>query len=335
MARSLMLAMALVSLGGWAAAGEGWKAYTNAEGLPGNEIQFLKQDDAGAIWVGTLQGLGVWRDGKFAVALKDCPAYDVLTQGQGQRWVGTGNGAVLINGEVRKGDLKGSLVAPLVAYDDKTVWAIAKDRGTEQNKLVAWSGGEWQPVDRFKAEKVVDLARTPSGTVWVTIDGDGAYAVDPKQGVASAVKHLKGSNVNPIAEDSKKRTWAGLLKGGVMAFDGKEWTRHLEKEKSAVFSIKEDAAGNIWVATNANGIWRYDGKKWTNDLAEEGAITMLATTSDGKVWISSQMTGGLRYWENGKWTVALAGPLPVRCLLETKDKKVWAGGVLDGVHVQP
>lgn len=317
-----------------ASAADGWKPITAENGLPGNEIQFLKQDESGAVWIGTLQGLGVFRDGKFSIAVKDKQIFDVAPAGGGRHWVGTGDGVLLLDGGKAQEQLKGFLVAPLVAYDAKTTWAISKDKKTEENKLVANDGSGWTDVERFKAEKVVDVNRTPGGTLWVTIDGNGAYAVDPAKGAAQAVWHLKGLNVNVIFEDSKKRTWAGLWGGGVRIFDGKEWASHLPKEKSTIFAIKEDSRGNIWVATNANGLWKYDGTNWTNDLKEEGSVNMLATTSDGKVWISTQSEGGLRAADDGKWKSVIPGPLPIRCMIETKDKKVWAGGVLDGLHVQ-
>jgi hypothetical protein len=176
-----------------ASAADEWKLVTAENGLPGNEIQFLKQDESGAVWIGTLQGLGVFRDGKFSIAVKDKQIFDVAPAGGGRHWVGTGDGVLLLDGGKAQEQLKGFLVAPLVAYDAKTTWAISKDKKTEENKLVVNEGSGWADVERFKAEKVVDVNRTPGGTLWVTIDGNGAYAVDPAKGAAQASSKTRKS----------------------------------------------------------------------------------------------------------------------------------------------
>lgn len=230
--------------------------------------------------------------------------------------------------------LKGNTVAPILPYGKDSLWAISKNRGNEQNTLMEYSKGEWKAVERFKKERVVDIYRSSGGLLWVAVDGNGIYEVDPQKGPGEAVHHLEGLNVTAFAEDSRKRIWCGLWGRGVRVREDGAWVTHLKNEKSYIFSIHQDTKSAIWVATNANGLWRYDGEKWANHLRDEGAINMLATTSDGKVWISTQTMGGLRYWDGTKWRMSLTSPLPVRCLLETKDGHVWAGGVLDGVYVK-
>jgi len=332
--RALLTFVLTAALAAAALAADKWQLVTEDQGLPGNEIQFLSQDEAGTIWIGTLKGLAAFKNGKFQTRIKEGEIWNVFPIGPDKYWVGTANGVILLEGDKQTPTLHGSTVAPILPYGKGALWAIAKNRGTEQNVLVENSGGGWKPVERFAKERVVDLYRTSDGAMWVALDGNGIYAVNPAQGPDKAVHHLEGLNVTALAEDSKKRVWCGLWGRGVRVYENGAWTAHLIKEDSYVFTIQEDKAGTIWVATNAHGLWRHDGKDWVNDLREEGGINMLAATSDGKVWISSQMKGGLRYWDGKKWVVSLDSPLPIRCLLETKDGKVWAGGVLDGLHIK-
>ena len=324
----------LCCLGGLSHGADKWKNLTTDDGLPGNEIQFLEQDADGTIWIGTLSGLGAYKNGKLSVVIEKGRFWDVLRVGPNKFWVGAAHGAVLLDGQKQEVGLKGSTVAPILPYDDKTIWAIRKNLGSEENALAQNSGEDWQVVEKFKKSRVVNLYKASDGTMWLSVDADGVYAVKPKQGVDAAVHHLEGLNVTAMMEDSKKRVWIGLWERGVAMYDGSTWHRHLKKEKSYTFALREDTGGTIWVATNQNGLWRFDGKEWVNDLREEGGINTLETTSDGKVWISSQAGGGLRYWQNNKWNVSLDSPLPIRCLIETKSKQIWAGGVLDGVHIK-
>jgi ligand-binding sensor domain-containing protein len=308
---------------------------TKDKGLPGDEIQFLRQDDAGAVWIGTLSGLGVFRGGQFTNLVTRGEFWDVLQVGPHKHWVGGGGGALLIEAGKQTWSLPGNTVAPIIRVNDTTVWALAKNRGTERNTLMENAGGDWKPVARFEKERVVDVLPTREGAVWVALEGNGVLVVPPRGDPATAVQHLAGLNVTTMRQDSQGRVWCGLWGKGVAVWEKDAWTTHLTKEKSVILAIREDARGGIWVGTNEKGLWRYDGKAWTNDLADEGAINMLETTSDGRVWISSQAVGGLRYWDGTKWQVSLGNPLPIRCLLETKEKTFWAGGVLDGVYIRP
>jgi len=322
-------------LAGTAWSAEKWENLTQeSHGLSGNEIQFIKADAAGTVWIGTRSGLTACSGGKFSVVLNQGEIWDVLQVDKEKYWIGTGGGAILRQGKETKLTLEGTTVAPVIQFSDKAVWAIKKDRRTERNWLVENQGGDWQDVERFKAEKVVDLLKTSDGTVWVIIDANGVYEVNPAKGVDAAARHLEGSNVTTLFEDSKGRIWFGLWEGGVACLEKGQWTRHLKKEKSFIFGIKEDGQGNLWVATNQNGLWRTEGEKWVNDLKEEGGINLLVATSDGRVWISTQTRGGLRYWDGKAWQVSLDSVLPIRCMFETKDKQIWAGGVLDGLHIK-
>ena len=329
-----VVALLLAAAAGADQAPNRWTRATRDTGLPGNEIQNLKQDDKGTVWICTLSGLATFSGGRFSVLDEQGWYWDVLEIGPDKYWLGTSDGAVLLDGGKKRNTLRGNTVAPLVRYDSKTVWAIAKNLRTEKNALVQTSGEEWEVVTKFKDENVTFVTNTPSGKLWLSVEGNGLYEIDPKQEVEKAVKHLEGKNVTAVFEDSRKRLWAGTWGQGVFVYDAGKWTAHLLKEKSAIFAIREDGKGNIWVATSANGLWRREGDKWMNDLKEEGGINMMDCTSDGRIWISSGDVGGLRYWDGAKWVVALDIPLPIRCILETRDKKLWAGGVLDGVYIR-
>ncbi|MBI2194491.1 MAG: hypothetical protein HYU36_21140 [Planctomycetes bacterium] len=332
--RFLLATPFLLCAGSMVAAAETWENLTTDQGLSGNEIQFIKEDEDGGLWIGTRSGLSFFSNGKLSTRLDGIEIWDILKASPGCYWIGTSGGVVHLQGDRQETFLQGTTVAPVVPLDGAAVWAISKNRATEKNSLVEWKGGGWEAIEKFKDEKVVDLKRTSDGTLWVLVDGNGVMAANPRKSLDQATHHLEGSNVTTVMEDSRKHVWFGLWEGGVVVYDGKNWTRHLPKEKSFIFHVVEDARGTVWVATNQNGLWRQEGDKWVNDLKEEGGVNLLAATSDGRVWISTQTTGGLRYWDGRAWQVSLESPLPIRCLTEDRAHGLWAGGVLDGVHAR-
>ena len=323
------LASLLASLA-WAA-DERWIHLTTEGGLPGNEIQFLRERPDGAIWIGTLTGLGYYRDGKCTTLVKGCRVWDVLPAGKAQYWVGTGRGVFCVGKEQGEPALKSYSVAPLVKVGGDKVWAIAK-KGQE-SLVIQLDAGKWAPVKVLAKEDAKDLFRTGDGRIWISVEGNGILEIPSCDAPDKAVRHLEGRNVMSFQEDRGGRVWCGTWGHGLHLLQQGQWSRHLSRERSAILDIDADRRGAIWVATSAHGLWRQHAGAWSNDLKDERGINLMEPTSDGRVWISNQARGGLRYWDGKAWKVALPGPLPMRCLLEARSGDIWVGGVLDGVHV--
>jgi len=313
-----------------AAAAEQWIHLTTEHGLPGNDIQFLRERPDGSVWIGTLTGLGYYRKGKCAVLVKGYKAWDVLAAGEAGYWVGTRRGVFLVGKAQGEPAFKGHSVAPLIKVKGGRIWAIAKGK---KSFVVQFDGKEWAPVKALEEEDAKDLFHTRDGRMWVSVEGNGILEIPSYDTPDQAVRHHEGRNVTAFQEDGKGNVWCGTWGHGLYQLQQGQWNRHLSREKSAILDIDVDTRGKLWVATSAHGLWRQDGKDWVNDLKEERGINLMEPTSDGRIWISNQARGGLRYWDGKSWCVALSSPLPIRCILETKRGDIWAGGVLDGVHV--
>lgn len=331
--RTPLLLAAMFCLTIAAGAAENWTSITVKDGLPGNEIQFLKEDRTGKIWIGTDSGLARWEEGALSVLLDEGRAWDVLARGPKNYWVGTGNGVLRIKGDSQERQLAGNTVSPILRYRKDVIWALAKSRRTEQNFVVEHTSEGWGKLGAFKDKKIADLYRTSDGKLWVAEDGDGVHEVNPKAGPQKAAHHLRGLNVTALMQDSKGRTWCGLWNRGVRVLEDDRWESHLTGEETYVLAIDEDCNGTVWVATSSDGLWAFDGDSWKQHKAEAGPINLLSTTSDGRVWISTQSKGGLEYWDGDAWQVSLPGPLPIRCVMEADNAWIWAGGILDGIHL--
>jgi ligand-binding sensor domain-containing protein/signal transduction histidine kinase len=73
------------------------KQFRKAEGLPGDFVRCLHEDQTGAIWIGTSDGLGRFKDNRFAVlntrrGLFDNVICDIEDDGRGYFWISSYNG---------------------------------------------------------------------------------------------------------------------------------------------------------------------------------------------------------------------------------------------------
>ena len=81
--------------------GSAWKNYTMSDGLPGNHVFMLHQDDDGTIWVGTSSGLARMDGESFKVfttedGLFSNQVFSMTTAADGSRWVGSFGGVARI-----------------------------------------------------------------------------------------------------------------------------------------------------------------------------------------------------------------------------------------------
>ncbi len=80
--------------------GESWETYTQQDGLAGNDVRAIMQDEEGAIWFGTFDG-GVSRfDGKSWITyaqqdgLANNSVHAIMQDKEGMIWVGTNSGGI-------------------------------------------------------------------------------------------------------------------------------------------------------------------------------------------------------------------------------------------------
>jgi len=81
--------------------GENWQVYTVADGLPGNHVFMLYQDDAGTLWIGTNNGLARLDDGGFrkyttSDGLFSNRVFAMTSGADGSYWIGSYGGVARV-----------------------------------------------------------------------------------------------------------------------------------------------------------------------------------------------------------------------------------------------
>jgi ligand-binding sensor domain-containing protein len=309
-----------------------WKHITEADGLPVSMVQFMERigDD---VWVGTLDGLVRFTDGKGTKIVAGQAVWDILPDGRDTYWLGTAKGILRLEDGKLSESLTGTSVGTLERFGEQGVWAVAEDR--DRFSLRELRDGKWQAHPRLKGQSVSELFPTSNGTVWALVETNGIVAADPAQEPDEWVHHLRGFNVQSFCRDDKGRIWCGTWDRGIKLLENGEWKTVLKQEPAAITAIVQDGDGHIWAATNANGVWQYDGEKWHNHLREVGIINVLERTADGRVHASGQSVAALRVWDGKAWTDLVAQPGGFRTVLLGPGNKLWAGHTLSGVYVQP
>ncbi|MBK7932221.1 MAG: diguanylate cyclase [Acidobacteria bacterium] len=283
------------------------QGYSKADGIDHHEIYPMLRAKDGTIWIGSVNGLTTYRDGKFeAQTLRSAAGADKNSQWpsgrafvqslweapNGKLWVGLSGGLFLVeNGVATK--LQG----------DAYFMAIQNDR--EGNVWVATTRGLFRYVDEKLVEKfstdnglpnesMTTVFQDSKGNLWFGCYGGLSRYENGKFINYSTKEGLAGNYVRTIYEDNDGTLWIGTYDQGMSRFkDGSffNYGEHNGLYNSGVFAIREDEANNFWISSN-RGIYRVSRRE-LNDLAD-GRIGKINSIGYGKEdgMLSTECNGG-------------------------------------------
>jgi hypothetical protein len=290
--------------------------------LVGKQINCLA-DEEEYIWIGTVNGLVKLHKstgefivyGKWNSELPDNYVLAIAIDGQGNKWIGTGNGLAKFDGEnwiVYNTSNSG------LPYD--LVWSITIDRwgnkwiGTNSPSgggLAKFDGVNWTVYNTSNSGLpgfyVFAIAVDGQGNKWIGTSG-GLAKFD---GVNWTVYNTSNSGlpynyVQAIAIDGQGNTWIGTFGGGLAKFDGVNWTVYNTSNSGLpdndVNVIAIDRWGNKWIGTSGRGLAKFDGVNWTiynssNSGLPDNNVHAIVIDEQGNKWIGT--SGGLALFREG------------------------------------
>lgn len=211
--------------------GQEFKHFTTRDGLSGNWVEWIFEDNGGNVWLGGSEGLNYFDGQRMTTitGLKNQPLFEVHGIAQdktGNIWVGTGDGVWIYD------------------HQKLTEFKLANGESLSNTRSVI--------TDR-------------SGNIWMA-GATGLYRYDGKQ----TQRYFDGF-AGYVYEDKKGTIWfAGSEKGGsnmkiyqIREDNNVPFPISILPETGMIFFIFEDQQGNVWFGIDNNGVIRYDGKGFT------------------------------------------------------------------------
>lgn len=313
-------------------------------GLPANRVTSVAIGADGAVWAGTVAGLGrydgrAWQTFTTADGLPADAIRDLAVDLDGDVWAATAAGLARYDGEWRVYDA-GGLLAALPSAD---VAALAVDRANRlwvatAGGLARLQGGRWVVVNDAgrPLEPIRALSAGPDGVVWGLTDfgllrvaGDVIDHFSPD--LAMATESLATLRALAVAPDGSVYTTNSADDRAIQRLDpvSATWQPIVIAPRPAggdvLGALLVDEAGALWAGVGDTAR-RYDGA-WRSlagpsDLPAAG-VTDLAYTQ-GAVWAASP--GGVARFD-GHWQAfgvadGLAGT-DARSLAVAADGALW------------
>ena len=248
--------------------------------LHGVEIEFLKEDKQGTVWIGTFDtGVSSYsRTGEFSfdyelntnIHLKQVRAM-VIDQ-DNYLWIGTLDGLIYYDIENRKLEskfirsqevaLRGNDIAALYMDTKNRVWVGSDGRG-----VTLIDGGEFVPLDLGFEFTPSCFAEDREGLIWIGTEGMGLIQYDAEQQVVVNVYNEKeggllANHINLVDVDRFNNIYVGTNKG-LNIYSRGEGRFYSYTSKSGFVGIETrpnascaDRSGDMWFGT-VMGVTRY------------------------------------------------------------------------------
>ncbi len=260
---------------------------TTADGLAGNWVSAIAQDERGDIWFATGGGVSRYDGTRFtSYTTKDGLASDqvwcLLIDREGWLWAGTEEGVSRFDGK-RFGPF------PIPAAD------LSK-------------------FPYYKYPKQINaIIQDKAGNIWFASNGGGAYRYDGKTLTNLSEKEgLCNNFVQSILEVRAGKVWFGTRYGGLCTYDGKVFTKFNKDEglrSDHIWTMYQDRSGVIWSSAVNYGLCSYDGKTFTcyteQDAVPLKNVQSLLEDADGQLWLGT--SSGVYRFMGGEfinWTKA-------------------------------
>lgn len=189
---------------------------TEKDGLSSAKVNAVIQDSSGDIWIGTNNGIDVFRNGVI---------------------------------EHFRRDLFGGIFIRDLYWDrEGRLWVAAL------RQFVACVDGDdvriWMKEDGLPSNRVRVIGESQDGTIWIGSQ-DGLIRID-EEGELSIIRDSDGLGSNYVLSlfnDSRDRLWVGLAGGGLVRIEDGELTQITQGTKAdsaVVFGVSEGSDGRIF-----------------------------------------------------------------------------------------
>jgi signal transduction histidine kinase/ligand-binding sensor domain-containing protein len=313
--------------------------YRNSTTRPNLLVISLAETPDHTLWLGSRDsGLLALQNGKLvdhSAKLPDLKVNAILTNADGQLWIGTDGGAIRWDGsqETQAGvpkELQKTQVISLARDHEANIWA-----GTENALYRVTATGDVTAVrsDRFVGVRTILEDR--EGNLWLgTEDGLARLRDSPFLSYPLSNDRSVGRENSPIYVDGGGRTWYSTRGGRVDWRQGQQTGEiRVGKSDDTIYSISGWGA-DVWVGRKLGGLAHIQCKETCRlvrnyteaDGLGQNSVTCVLAVADGSVWAGTVNAGVSKLQEDRFTTFTSASGLAsnsVNAITQTGDGTFW------------
>lgn len=283
--------------------------YREVNGLGGDRVRDIVEDDRGVLWFATREGLTKLEGGNFRTfttgdGLADNRLRDLALTSDGMLWVATRGGLCRVK-------------------DDQDIGCYSEEDGLVNNRIQS-------------------ISVTESDGLWLGTEEGGSFFEDEHFTNYAIEEGLVNSIIQATQYDREGNIWFGTFGGGISLFLGNGYKNYTVEEglpNNVVTAITEDPSGSHWISTYGGGITRIDSSgSATTYNSEDGLVDNKVYTLDtdgaDRLYIGTRW--GLSIFDGQQFVNFDEEELPyrkIRALHQSRQKpgSWWLGTYGEGV----
>ncbi len=286
------------------------------QGLSQLSVNSIYQDELGAMWFATREGLNRYNGNGMEVFRPVPNDSNSLGENLILSLCGDKNGHVYIRTQngINEFDLRTSAMkciqrksADAIAYGIQNLWIA------EENRLYTYRDGEkklYCTISQCKSA-ILKIYQTADQRILAGTLSSGVFVIDQNKKIRMLLPDC--SQVANIFEDSRKNSWVSTWEKGLFRIDRAgnitNYTYHPEHPENSVSSnfvrvVCEDNNGFLWIGTK-KGLDRltvetgefkhYDSEGYNNRQLSNESVWALIRDNQGTIWAGTYF-GGINYF---------------------------------------
>ena len=289
------------------------------------QINYMKQDSEGTVWLGTEQGLGRYNK---AMKLEEFVRYSgkisltrinsICFDHEGSVWLSTGKSGLVrltesnFDNYTANEGLSSERIN--VVYEAGSKMFIGSDDGTvdviENGKIRSF------PISTsLNGYGIRDMYLDKSNALWISSYAGILKKSDSQEKLFTTKDGLPALDVRRMLKDSNGNFWIATRSGGVAKMTDEKVTAVYDKKhgitSNYILSLEEDRKGNILVGTHSGGLIKItkDGKLETYHMKDDDSGILIFNTyidEDNAVWVVA--IHGLFYFDGKKFIQIILNP---------------------------
>jgi ligand-binding sensor domain-containing protein len=284
-------------------AGGGWETWALDEGLGGNQIQAIRQEQDGPIWF-LHSGTGLsryqpqddgWQVFGGAEGAADWPAVPDVDS-EGHLWTGDYGALLRYDGErwqrLTAPELADAQVYRVEIGPDDVQWLVT-DRGLVRHDPTAEDTDGWTTFtedDHPLIQELWSIQATSDGSVWLGGE-EGLVQYDGRTWRSPAAAGDAPRRVNDLAQAPDGSLWV-VADGKLAHLAEDRWAAFVWPGEGWIERVTVGPDGNVWAGYDGLGRYDPDSGEWQIFTPEDGLVnwTVLAihVTPEGVVWVGTE-----------------------------------------------
>ncbi len=285
------------------------------QGLSQLSVMTIYQDELGAMWFGTREGVSRYNGNSMEVMRPVANDSNSLNGSLVKNICGDKNGLVFIHSQngVNKYDLQTGKMriiqrenADAISYGVRNLWIA------ENNRLYSYLNGQktlYLEIDDIKSP-IRSILQTADQRIIIGTLSSGVFIIDQNKKHRQVIPDC--SQVSSLFEDNKKNIWVGTWQKGLYKIERNGHIRNYQKhdkDKNSLSSnfvraITQDNKNFLWIGTRS-GLDKMSIETQTFSHYESGGTQHLELTNEsvwslfrdaqGSIWLGTYF-GGVNYF---------------------------------------